>query len=90
MRMRLRAVVRKAVLRRQLERAHDVALIGRRRGDGAALIRSRRLGVAVERLKGGDYGKCAACGRPIGDARLKLLPGVGTCARCQKRIDGRR
>ena len=88
--MRLRAIVRKAVFRRELERALDVALVRRRSGDGAALMRSRRLGVAVERLKGGDYGKCAACGKPISDARLKLLPGVGTCARCQKRIDARR
>ena len=88
--MTLRAVVRKALLRRQLERALDVALVRCRGGDGAALTRSRRLAVAIERFKSHDYGKCAACGKPISDARLKLLPGVGTCARCQKRIDGRR
>jgi RNA polymerase-binding transcription factor DksA len=87
--MKLRATLRKALLRRQLERALDLALRLGRRGDGAAWTRSRRLAVAAERMKRGDYGKCARCGEPISDARLKLMPGVGTSARCQRIIDAR-
>jgi RNA polymerase-binding transcription factor DksA len=87
--MTLRAILRKALLRRDLERALDAALRLRRRGDGRGLEQTRRLAAAAERVKQGDYGKCARCGDPISDARLRLMPGVGTCARCQKRIDAR-
>src|SRR4029434_5086838 len=37
------------------------------------------IDVAFQRLERGDYGKCQACGRPIGDARLEAMPAPRFC-----------
>jgi DnaK suppressor protein len=37
---------------------------------------------ALERLDGGDYGRCETCGQPIDPARLKARPAAANCARC--------
>jgi DnaK suppressor protein len=47
--------------------------------------RARRLLAALDRLERGDYGRCTLCGEPIAPARLRALPGVDTCLRCQAR-----
>ncbi len=49
--------------------------------------RVNRLAAAIDRLKSGDYGTCTECGEPIAPARLRALPEVETCVRCQDRIE---
>jgi DnaK suppressor protein len=39
----------------------------------------RRVLDALERLDGGDYGRCAVCGREIDDERLEARPEARTC-----------
>jgi RNA polymerase-binding transcription factor DksA len=39
----------------------------------------RRVLDAIERLDGGEYGRCAVCGREIDDERLEARPEVRTC-----------
>ena len=54
--------------------------------------RVNRLAVALERLNEGGYGICVECEEPIAPARLRALPEVQTCVRCQDRLErfGRR
>ena len=35
----------------------------------------------------GSYGMCEECGEPIAPARLRALPEVTTCVRCQDRLE---
>jgi DnaK suppressor protein len=49
--------------------------------------RVRRLSGALDRLKEGEYGICAECGETIAPARLRAMPEVETCVRCQDRIE---
>ncbi len=49
--------------------------------------RANKLAGALERLRGGDYGVCEECGEPIAPARLRALPEVTTCIRCQDRLE---
>jgi len=54
--------------------------------------RVNRLSAALERLNSGDYGTCIECEEAISPVRLRVLPEVQTCVRCQDRIErmGRR
>ena len=54
--------------------------------------RVHRLQAALDRLRDGEYGTCVECGEDIAPARLRALPEVQTCVRCQDRIErlGRR
>ncbi|MFI1168102.1 TraR/DksA family transcriptional regulator [Streptomyces sp. NPDC020801] len=58
------------------ERAHVAALLARTREHLAELDR------ALERLEGGDYGRCTVCGEPIPRERLEVRPAATTCVRC--------
>jgi DnaK suppressor protein len=49
--------------------------------------RANRLAEALERLRGGDYGTCQECSEAIAPARLKVMPEVTTCVRCQDRLE---
>lgn len=49
--------------------------------------RANRLAEALERLKEGQYGICEECGEAIAPARLKAMPEVTTCVRCQDRLE---
>jgi len=49
--------------------------------------RVNRLSAALDRLKDGEYGTCVECEEPISPARLRALPEVQTCVRCQGRIE---
>jgi RNA polymerase-binding transcription factor DksA len=40
---------------------------------------------AMQRLAAGDYGVCATCGAPIGEARLAARPFVRECVGCAGR-----
>ena len=54
--------------------------------------RVNRLSAALDRLDNGEYGTCTECGEAISPARLRAVPEVQTCVRCQDRIErlGRR
>lgn len=54
--------------------------------------RVNRLSAALDRLNEGDYGTCVECDEPISPARLRAVPEVQTCVRCQDRLErlGRR
>ena len=47
--------------------------------------RANRLAEALERLREGAYGICEECGEAISPARLRAMPEVTTCVRCQDR-----
>ena len=49
--------------------------------------RVNRLSAALERLSDGEYGICVECEEPISPARLRAMPEVQTCVRCQDRIE---
>ena len=49
--------------------------------------RANKLAEALERLRGGDYGTCQECEEPIAPARLRAMPEVTTCVRCQDRLE---
>jgi DnaK suppressor protein len=40
------------------------------------------LDAAEERLRTGRYGRCTACGAPIGPARLEARPTAEHCIAC--------
>jgi len=49
--------------------------------------RVNALSSALDRVNTGDYGTCTECGEEIAPARLRVLPEVETCVRCQDRIE---
>jgi RNA polymerase-binding transcription factor DksA len=49
--------------------------------------RANRIAEALERLRDGEYGICQECGQPIAPARLRAMPEVTTCVRCQDRLE---
>jgi DnaK suppressor protein len=51
------------------------------------VVRANRLAEALERLRVGEYGICQECGEAIAPARLKAMPEVMTCVRCQDRLE---
>lgn len=49
--------------------------------------RVQRLRTALERVRDGEYGTCVECGEAIAPARLRVMPEVETCVRCQDRLE---
>ena len=49
--------------------------------------RANKLAEALERLREGEYGICMECGEAIAPARLRVMPEVTTCVRCQDRLE---
>jgi len=49
--------------------------------------RVNRITAALDRLNDGEYGTCVECGEKIAPARLRALPEVQTCVRCQDRLE---
>jgi DnaK suppressor protein len=49
--------------------------------------RANKLAEALQRLHGGEYGICDECGENIAPARLRAMPEVTTCIRCQDRLE---
>jgi DnaK suppressor protein len=49
--------------------------------------RANKLAEALQRLRGGEYGLCEECGETIAPARLRAMPEVTTCVRCQDRLE---
>ena len=51
--------------------------------------RINRITAALDRLNEGEYGTCVECGENIAPARLRALPEVQTCVRCQDLLERR-
>jgi len=49
--------------------------------------RVNRLSAALDRLAEGEYGTCVECGEHISPARLRAVPEVQTCVRCQDQLE---
>jgi RNA polymerase-binding transcription factor len=49
--------------------------------------RVNRIVQAIERLDSGGYGVCVECNEGIAPARLRAMPEVTTCVRCQDRLE---
>lgn len=49
--------------------------------------RVNRIAAALDRLNDGEYGMCVECGEKIAPARLRVMPEVQTCVRCQDRLE---
>jgi RNA polymerase-binding transcription factor DksA len=49
--------------------------------------RINKLVAAIDRLDEGEYGQCVECGEAIAPARLRAMPEVSTCVRCQDRLE---
>ena len=47
----------------------------------------RKVEAALERIATGDFGTCAACGGAIGLKRLKAMPWVNNCIKCQEQYE---
>ena len=54
---------------------------------GLLVDRVNRITAALDRLSAGEYGTCVECGEAIAPARLRALPEVQTCVRCQDRLE---
>lgn len=67
----------------QVQREREVSLATR----SLLVERANRLAEALERLRQGEYGICDECGELIAPARLKAMPEVTTCVRCQDRLE---
>jgi RNA polymerase-binding transcription factor DksA len=49
--------------------------------------RVNRLSSALDRVDRGEYGTCVECGEVIAPARLRAMPEVETCVRCQESLE---
>ena len=63
------------------EREKEFALLDQVDADLAAVDR------ALERLSAGTYGRCDACGGPIGDERLAVVPAARFCVEHQADVE---
>jgi RNA polymerase-binding transcription factor DksA len=50
-----------------------------------AAQRVEAIRAALARVAEGSYGVCVACAKPIGAARLRVMPEAATCVGCQER-----
>lgn len=64
---------------RAIELENDDVLEGL---DGANRAEAAAIQAALRRLDAGTYGRCARCGRAVGEARLAALPYATTCVAC--------
>lgn len=58
-------------------------------GRSLLIEKAQRLARALERLGRGEYGPCQECGEFIGLRRLRVMPEVTTCVRCQEVLERR-
>lgn len=69
--------------RGQIQEEREVTLATR----SLLVERANRLAEALERLRKSQYGICEECGDAISQARLRAMPEVSTCVRCQNRLE---
>jgi RNA polymerase-binding transcription factor DksA len=65
------------------DRAQNVsAAVGLERLGEVDRAQLARIDAALDRLVDGSWGWCVACGRPIEDARLRIVPEADRCSAC--------
>ena len=47
----------------------------------------RKVDAALKKIGDETYGICMGCEKPIAEARLKAIPYVETCLKCQEKIE---
>lgn len=47
----------------------------------------QKVEVALKRVEDKTYGICVGCSKPIAVARLKAIPYVETCLKCQEKLE---
>ena len=57
--------------------------------DSQAAQELRQVDDALARLDAGEYGTCAECEEPIGEARLQALPYATLCIQCAEEVEQR-
>lgn len=62
----------------------DLGQVTAERGENQLIIASNNeqlteIDAALARIEDGTYGTCATCGRPIGEARLEVMPTTQYC-----------
>lgn len=50
----------------------------------------QKVNVALKRIQEGNYGSCSRCKEVIPQARLKAIPYVETCVKCQESLEKKR
>lgn len=45
------------------------------------------VAAAIDRLRGGTYGDCVGCGKPVPEGRLDARPEAARCVACQTKHD---
>jgi DnaK suppressor protein len=68
---------------RALEREQSLTLVNNVRD---MILHSE---LALARLTAGSFGRCEACGRPIGKARIQAFPRAVLCVECKQREERR-
>lgn len=49
-----------------------------------------RIEAALKRIVDKNFGACTVCKKPIAAARLKALPYVETCVKCQEQLESKK
>ena len=49
-----------------------------------------RIDAALTRIREKNFGSCTVCKKPIAAARLKALPYVETCVKCQEQLESKK
>ena len=65
------------------EREHEISLVYNARD---MVMQTEH---ALDRITAGSYGKCEACGNPIGKARLQVFPRATLCMICKQKEERR-
>jgi DnaK suppressor protein len=75
------------------EQIETVQLAGEREFAVRTLERESKtlveVGVALQRIKDGEFGICVECEEPISSKRLAAVPWAACCLRCQELRDAR-
>ena len=64
-----------------MERERDFLLAS---AEGKVVLQIRE---AQKRIEDGSYGTCEGCGKPIGTARLEVIPYASLCTKCQVKAE---
>jgi DnaK suppressor protein len=67
----------------QANERREMGLLSRER----LTTRIRRLTAAIRRIEQGVYGICVQCAGAVEPARLRAIPEVETCIRCQEALE---
>lgn len=50
----------------------------------------QRVDLALRKIEDKSFGMCIECSKPIVEARLKAIPYVETCLKCQEKLESKK